>query len=65
MSVVDVHCTKKGFSDGKLKPNGFSGFHMTGSMYKLDNSGLLVTAFHNTTEVEPKQFSFGKHSHNL
>lgn len=30
---------------------------------KLDNSGLLGTAFHSTSEAGPKQFSGTKHSH--
>lgn len=41
------------------------GFHAAGDVSKLDNSGLFGIAFHSTSEAEPKQFSFSKHSHNL
>lgn len=38
-------------------------FYTAGDIHKLDNSGLLGTAFHNTSEAGPKQFSSTKHSH--
>jgi len=41
------------------------GFHIAVNKYKFDNSSHLGIVFHDTSEAEPKQFSFSKRSHSL